>query len=646
MKNLFRLLTLIFALSVCAPQALAQSNPSAPSRLRYVTALPATCNPATGEIAIKVSVSPTEYYWCDTTNHWSKLWTFGTQTANFLFAGPTSGGAATPAFRALVAADLPSTSVNSVVNDTNVTGSIGSQTLTLGFTGTLAKSRQHAATVYTDAANTFAEVTQTARQNNIQTTPTDGVILSNATASTSGVPVQYSPALKFSGRVWNTTATAADNTFDYRVLLLPTSGTTPTAKLSFQPSRAGAAYAERFYINSDGSIGIKPGSRAYTIDADDPSGAMRFGRSDVSGTYLTVIPASSNVSFNGVNATNNADFVFQLQGGKFVFTPAQAGGAGTIQFGRRYSDSSTAVGASSEFWPTSSQTTPVIASVAPGNSGGNSYRFKVMPSASTTIGLAADEVGLTIKGHSTQTSNLQEFRNTSNTLVASVSNAGVITADGSGLTALNSTNLASGSVPLGRLSGITTSQLSGSAGITNAQLANSSVTVNTGAGLSGGGAVSLGGSLSLARVTYAARATHNADQAIPDSMGTTIALNTEHHDTDSIHSTVTNNERLTAQRAGYYRITGTVTWAGAAGGTRTLYLRLNANDFLDIAETDAPGANRLTQKVTATYYLNASDYVDLRVVQTSGSTINIVWLGAFGSNYKNGPILEMEWVGP
>lgn len=32
-----------------------------------------------------------------------------TQTANFVFAGPTSGGAATPTFRALVAADIPST---------------------------------------------------------------------------------------------------------------------------------------------------------------------------------------------------------------------------------------------------------------------------------------------------------------------------------------------------------------------------------------------------------------------------------------------------------------------------------------------------------------------------------------------------------
>jgi len=54
------------------------------------------------------------------------------------------------------AGQLPSTAVNSVVNDTNVTGSISAQALTLGFTGTLAKARQNAATVYNDAANAWS----------------------------------------------------------------------------------------------------------------------------------------------------------------------------------------------------------------------------------------------------------------------------------------------------------------------------------------------------------------------------------------------------------------------------------------------------------------------------------------------------------
>src|SRR5713101_2832499 len=42
--------------------------------------------------------------------------TLATETANILFAGPTSGGAATPTFRALVNADLPSTLAPSITN--------------------------------------------------------------------------------------------------------------------------------------------------------------------------------------------------------------------------------------------------------------------------------------------------------------------------------------------------------------------------------------------------------------------------------------------------------------------------------------------------------------------------------------------------
>lgn len=50
----------------------------------------------------------------------------------------------------------PSTTVNSVVNDTNINGSISGQALTFSWAGTLGKSRQHAATVYTDQANTYS----------------------------------------------------------------------------------------------------------------------------------------------------------------------------------------------------------------------------------------------------------------------------------------------------------------------------------------------------------------------------------------------------------------------------------------------------------------------------------------------------------
>jgi hypothetical protein len=73
-------------------------------------------------------------------------------------------GCAQPAFGDLSGSvstsQQPSTTVNSVVNDTNVTASISAQVLTLGFTGTLSKARQHSATVYNDQANSFGAFLQ------------------------------------------------------------------------------------------------------------------------------------------------------------------------------------------------------------------------------------------------------------------------------------------------------------------------------------------------------------------------------------------------------------------------------------------------------------------------------------------------------
>jgi hypothetical protein len=159
MKNFQKLLTLVFFLLAFASSALAQ-NPSAPSRVRYVAALPSACNPATGEIAIKTSVSPTEFYYCDTTDHWQKLGTttgsvtsvaltlpsefsvtgspvtssgtlaasWASKAANFVFAGPTSGSAATPAFRFLVSDDIPALDAAKTTTGVFSTGRLGTGT--------------------------------------------------------------------------------------------------------------------------------------------------------------------------------------------------------------------------------------------------------------------------------------------------------------------------------------------------------------------------------------------------------------------------------------------------------------------------------------------------------------------------------------
>ena len=76
-----------------------------------------------------------------------------------------------------------------------------------------------------------------------------------------------------------------------------------------------------------------------------------------------------------------------------------------------------------------------------------------------------------------------------------LSNSAITVTGGTGLSGGGSVSLG-GSTTL-NVSGLTNSELSGSAGISNANLANSAVTVSGGTGLSGGGSVSLGGSTTL-----------------------------------------------------------------------------------------------------------------------------------------------------
>ena len=90
--------------------------------------------------------------------------------------------------------------------------------------------------------------------NNIVTTPTDGFLIQNTTAATSGVPVQYSPNLHWKGSAWNTGGTPANNSTDWIIYQAPVSGSTPYTQLQFYSSINGGAYANRATLNSFGEF--------------------------------------------------------------------------------------------------------------------------------------------------------------------------------------------------------------------------------------------------------------------------------------------------------------------------------------------------------------------------------------------------------
>ncbi len=119
------------------------------------------------------------------------------------------------------------------------------------------------------------------------------------------------------------------------------------------------------------------------------------------------------------------------------------------------------------------------------------------------------------------------------------------------------------------------------------------------------------------------RVYNNANLSIPNNTVTVLTFNSERYDTDTMHSTSSNTDRLTATRAGLYSIVGNVEFASAAGTLRTLFIYLNGATLLasTLAVPVSGNVTRLT--ITTQYELGAGDYVTFAVYQDSGGALNV-----------------------
>ena len=125
----------------------------------------------------------------------------------------------------------------------------------------------------------------------------------------------------------------------------------------------------------------QPGRREFTFGYDGGSGALVFARSDVP-TKLYITPAANQLQ---ISAVPPAPLVFAGDA-SIIFTPAGGGGAGLIQFGRRFFDSNPACGAEVQCWPTTAQETPALAVMQPG---GAAARWGIHPDGSMFLTEAA-----------------------------------------------------------------------------------------------------------------------------------------------------------------------------------------------------------------------------------------------------------------
>lgn len=124
---------------------------------------------------------------------------------------------------------------------------------------------------------------------------------------------------------------------------------------------------------------------------------------------------------------------------------------------------------------------------------------------------------------------------------------------------------------------------------------------------------------------------HDAAQAVANNSLVLLSMNTETVDTNTFHSTVTNNERITVPsgKAGKYFVTAHVEFASNATGYREVGIRINGTTYVTITRVQAANGDT-TRLVTSTIVtLAEADYLEVLARQTSGGSLNVN--GASGS---------------
>jgi hypothetical protein len=330
-------------------------------------------------------------------------------TTNTAFALYSTGVAGKYAPRATVAGDLPATIVNAVTNDTNVTGTISGQTLTLGWTGSLATARGGTGTasaltglVRGGSPFTAAELSgdcTTSGSNAVTCTKTSGTAFS-ALATT--VPATGVAAFLATPSSLNLRAAVTDETGTGALYFAGGNAGTPSAinlsnatalslalatiNASGTPSSATFLRGDGTWSPASGGSGCTPPGTADAVLYDSGAGGcLGVTPPTVNGTYVlgyqvvagvAVAPTATLIGFKGRAVTgttatdtvlfSDAGFPVNYQGSVAVAVTLPTGTTlGNAAFGtilvNNTSGSSTAVTVTPTTWTVNGASSLVIA---------------------------------------------------------------------------------------------------------------------------------------------------------------------------------------------------------------------------------------------------------------------------------------------
>lgn len=122
----------------------------------------------------------------------------------------------------------------------------------------------------------------------------------------------------------------------------------------------------------------------------------------------------------------------------------------------------------------------------------------------------------------------------------------------------------------------------------------------------------------------AVRVTNSTNQTIASAAWTPLAFDTERYDTDNLHSTVTNNTRITFRTAGKYILTGDIEFNSGAGTARGLSILKNGATFIAVDFiTPTGGGFPTTMSIATQHDFIVGDYVELQGWQNTGGLLAV-----------------------
>lgn len=133
---------------------------------------------------------------------------------------------------------------------------------------------------------------------------------------------------------------------------------------------------------------------------------------------------------------------------------------------------------------------------------------------------------------------------------------------------------------------------------------------------------------------------HSANQSTNDDEVTVLSFNSERYDTDTMHSTVTEDERVTFTTAGIYIVVLHVTFAGAAAGDRQISIHRNGIQKIGhLARHVGAISRNVGMPLCIQDSFEAGDFINARAKQDSGGALNVLAT-------RSSPILAVQFIRP